>query len=150
MANAVRDISVVVRGKCPFYGQNDRSPVSTLEYRLRMRLPIGAYCEYSPEDKKSGQAIDIFRLNQRKRLEVKITKAMNLPSSAAHFVHFAIQGDDYTTEPVRGSSPDWNYCKEVDLIMDEAFEEELKQRYFQFVIFNDEEEVNDDVVGIAK
>ena len=34
--------------------------------------------------------------------------------------------------------------------MDEAFEEELKQRYFQFVIFDDDVELNDDVVGIEK
>jgi hypothetical protein len=34
--------------------------------------------------------------------------------------------------------------------MDDGFEDELKQRYFQFVVFDDEEEVEDDVVGIAK
>ena len=49
--------------------------------------------------------------------------AMNLPSSSAHFVHFAVQGDDYNTEAVRGSSPDWNYRKEIEVIMDDGFEE---------------------------
>ena len=44
VSNAVRDVSAVVRGKCPFYHANDRNPVGTLEYRFRMRLPIGAYC----------------------------------------------------------------------------------------------------------
>ena len=76
-----------------------------------MRLPIGSYCEFSPEESKTGKTTDLFRLSQRKRLEVKVTKAVNLPSSSAHFVHFAVQGDDYNTEPVRGSSPEWNYRK---------------------------------------
>lgn len=44
VANAVKDISAVVRGKCPFYNQIDKSLVATLEYRVRMRLPIGSYC----------------------------------------------------------------------------------------------------------
>ena len=34
--------------------------------------------------------------------------------------------------------------------MDDGFEEELKQKYFQFVIFDDEVDVEDDVVGVAK
>lgn len=34
--------------------------------------------------------------------------------------------------------------------MDDSFEEELKQKYFQFVIFDDEADIEDDVIGIAK
>lgn len=34
--------------------------------------------------------------------------------------------------------------------MDDEFEEEMKQKYFQFVIFDDEVDIEDDVVGIAK
>ena len=93
----------------------------------------------------------MFRLSQRKKLQVRIFQALNLPSSSSHFVHFAIQGDDYNTEPVRGSSPEWNYRKEIEVLMDETFEEELKQKYFQFVIFDDDVQVaTEDVVGVAK
>jgi len=51
---------------------------------------------------------------------------------------------------MRGSSPEWNYRKEIEVIMDDEFEEEMKQKYFQFVIFDDEVDIEDDVVGIAK
>jgi hypothetical protein len=30
VTNSVKDVSAVVRGKCPFYLQNDRNPVGTL------------------------------------------------------------------------------------------------------------------------
>ncbi len=150
VANSLKDISAVVRGKCPFYSENDRSLVATLEYRIRMRLPIGSYCDWSHEELKTGKAVDMFKLSQRKRLEVKILQAANLPSSSAHFVHFSLQGENFNTVPVRGSSPEWNYRKEIELVMDEQLEDEFKQKYLEFVIFDDEEQVNDDVVGIAR
>jgi hypothetical protein len=34
--------------------------------------------------------------------------------------------------------------------MDEDFANNLKQKYFQFTIFDDEKEVNEDVFGFAK
>ena len=67
--------------------------------------------EWSPEDVNAGKVKEVFRLSQRRKLEVKILKAINLPSSSPHFVHFSLQGDDYNTEPIRGSSPEWNFKK---------------------------------------
>ena len=49
VVNAVKDISAVVRGKCPFYSQTDKAMIATVEYRMRMRMPIGSYCDWSAE-----------------------------------------------------------------------------------------------------
>lgn len=82
-----------------------------------MRLPIGSYCDWRTEDTKVGKAIDMYRLGQRKTLEIKIIKGSNFPSSSAHFIYFSLQGDDYYTEAVRGTSPEWNYRKQIELMM---------------------------------
>ncbi len=34
--------------------------------------------------------------------------------------------------------------------MNEELQEELKQNYFQFTIFDDDKPVNDDIIGISK
>jgi hypothetical protein len=38
-------------------------------------------------------------------------KAFGLSSGSSSFVYFTLQGEDYFTEAVRGSSPEWNYKK---------------------------------------
>lgn len=39
---SVKNISAIVRGKCPIYQPNN-SLIANIEYRMRMRLPIGPY-----------------------------------------------------------------------------------------------------------
>jgi hypothetical protein len=116
--NASKDVSSVIRGKCPFY-QTDRSLVATVEYRIRMRLPIGSICEWTKEESKISRPSDLLRLGQRKRLEISIIRAQGMSSSSSCFVYFSLQGEDYFTETVRGSSPEWNYRKEIEMMMNE-------------------------------
>lgn len=66
------------------------------------------------------------------------------------FVYFTIQNEDFFTEPERGPIPTWDYHRDIPVTFDEEFCDELKQRYFQFTIFDDDKEVNEDVYGIAK
>lgn len=40
VAGSTRDVANVIRGKCPIY-QSDGGLIGTLEYRMRMRLPMG-------------------------------------------------------------------------------------------------------------
>lgn len=65
-------------------------------------------------------------------------------------MYFSLFGEDYFTEAVRGSSPEWNYRKGVEVTMGEDTEDELKQNFVQFTIFDDDKPVNEDVVGVAK
>jgi len=46
LASAAKDISNVVRGKCPIYSQN-KVLIATVEYRMRMRLPISPFLEWA-------------------------------------------------------------------------------------------------------
>jgi hypothetical protein len=39
--------------------------------------------------------------------------------SSSAFVYFAFQGEDYFTEAIRGSSPEWNFKKEIEVMMNE-------------------------------
>lgn len=65
-----------------------------------------------------------------------------MPPSSSTFIYFTLEGEDFFTDAVRGSSPEWNYKKEIELLMGEELEEELKQNYLQFTVFDDEKQVN--------
>jgi hypothetical protein len=122
VGNASKEVSAVVRGKCPFY-QADRSLVATVEYRIRMRLPIGSICEWVKDESKISKPTDLLRLGQRKRLEISIIRALGMSSTSSCFIYFNLQGEDYFTEAVRGSAPEWNYRKEIEMLMNEDLEE---------------------------
>jgi len=126
--------------------------IGTVEYRMRMRLPISPFLEWAQtkEEIKLGPKHDYLKLTQRKRLSITITRATNLHSNCNAFVYFSLQNEDYFTEPAKGPSPLWDYHQEIDILMSEEFEDELKQKYVQFTIFDDEKEVNEDVIGTAK
>lgn len=50
ITKAHKDISNILRGKCQIY-HKDRFLIASVEYRIRMRLPIGPYLEWA-ETKK--------------------------------------------------------------------------------------------------
>ena len=62
--------------------------------------------------------IEMFSVNQRKKLAITIEKAEGLFSGGNTFVYFNIQNEDFFTEPQMGSSPFWDYHREVDVILD--------------------------------
>lgn len=150
MATA-KDVSNVVRGKCPIYSSN-KVLIATVEYRMRMRLPISPFMEWANNKEQLTKYVksDPFAINQRKKLGITVERAEGLISSGNTFVYFSIQNEDFFTEPCEGSSPFWDYHREIDVVLDEDFCGYLKENYVQFTLFDDDKEVNEDVVGIAK
>lgn len=151
LANATKEVSSVVRGKCPLYTP-DSTLIGTLEYRIRMRLPLGSLGQMSLEDGKDSKVLkgDPLRLGQRKKLEIRVLRGTGFQPSSSTFVYFNFQGEDFFTEATKGSSPEWAYARDMDVLLGEELEEEWKQNYFQFTVFDDERPVNDDVLGLAR
>ena len=117
-----------------------------------MRLPVGPFIEWAEtkDNFKSQIQKDPFSLAHKKNLNIVIERAQGLLKNINAFVYFSVQNEDFFTEPERGPSPYWDFHRQILVTIDEEFTDTLKQHYFEFIIFDDEKDVNEDIYGVAK
>ena len=54
---------------------------------------------------------------------MSIKKGLGLPIGSNSFVYFTLQGDDFFTEAVRGSQPEWGFERDLELMITPELEE---------------------------
>ena len=107
-------------------------------------MPISPFIEWAETKDNfiSDAKKDPFSISQRKNMRISIDRGEGFSKNVNAFVYFNIQNEDFFTEPERGPSPFWDFHREIQVTLNEEFMDTLKQKYFEFTIFDDEKDVN--------